>query len=174
LQHIRCEQLLFCLSRSRSHGQHGTYARIVPLRFANGQREMARRRGRLKEVYQLPSITHHEQEILYLIYIFVPRFLRLSQEERLRTLVHELFHISERFDGDIRRFKGRNYAHGSSRRKFNAHIDALVATFLQSDPPPEVLGLMQIDEQDWQQRRVRLVGLNFPLPRAKLVARTPP
>ena len=172
LQHINSNQVLFCLSRSRAQGRHGTYARIVPLRFANGVQELCRRRGLLRETYRLPSLTHENNEILYLIYVFVPRFLRLSAEEKLRTIVHELFHISDRFDGDIRRFAGRNYAHGSSRRKYNQRVDSLIATFLQTSPPEESLSLLQMTEQDWSAGKFRLVGLNIPLPKAKLVART--
>ncbi|MDC1142544.1 hypothetical protein OAU50_05600 [Planctomycetota bacterium] len=32
--------------------------------------------------------------------------------ERLNTLIHELYHISPHFNGDLRRFPGRNEYHG--------------------------------------------------------------
>lgn len=171
LAHIAPQQILFALSRSRSDGTHGTYARIAPLRFAAGEPEYTRRRGRFTETFRMPALVHEGREILYLIYIMVPRFLRLPAEQKLATVIHELYHVSEQCDGDIRRFPGRNFAHGSSRRAFNRRIDAMRTTYLATHPDPTLLNFLQIDEEAWQGGRIRLTGLNIPLPRPRLVAR---
>lgn len=165
LAHIDPACLLFCLSRSRAAGVHGVYARIAPLRFAGGSREAVRRRGRQLRTYRLPALRHADRDILYIVYLMIPRFLRLSPREKLNTLAHELYHISAACDGDIRRFPGRNFAHGSSRRRFDRTIDTLVASYLDGDPDPALLAPFSITEDDWHARRLRLTGLTVPLPR---------
>jgi len=171
LEHIDPLRLLFCLGRSRAEGLHGVYARIAPLRFASGATELKRRRGRYIETFRMPSMTHDEQEILYLIHLMVPRFLRLSFEQKLTTVIHELYHISEACDGDLRRFPGRNFAHGTSRRSYNRIIEKLQEQYLRSAPDPHLLACLHLDEEGWRRGDFRLTGLAVPLPRARLVAR---
>ena len=171
LSHIEPTRVLFCLSRSRSAGLHGTYAHIVPLRFAGGTNEQTRRRGRLVETYRLPGFRHCGEEILYLIYLMVPRFLRLTVSQKLNTIIHELYHISEAFDGDIRRFAGRNFAHGPSRRAYNRLIAALAERYLAAAPEPGLLEFLSTTEEDWLAGRLRVTGLSVSRPRARLVAR---
>lgn len=172
LGHIDPHALLFCLSRSRVAGTHGVYARIAPLRFAGGAREEVRRRGWRLRTYRLPVLRHDERDILYLIYLMIPRFLRLSPREKLNTLIHELYHISEACDGDIRRFAGRNFAHGSSRRHYDRIIEALVDRYLATAPDPALLTPLSLSEEDWHEQRQRLTGLTVPLPRARLISNT--
>ncbi|BCR03793.1 hypothetical protein DESUT3_08620 [Desulfuromonas versatilis] len=174
LGHIDPRRVLFCISRSRAEGTHGVYARIAPLRFSGGRREETRRRGRYLETFRLPDLRHRGQEILYLVYILFPRFLRLSYEQRLSTIIHELYHISENFDGDIRRFAGRNYAHGSSRKGFNETVAGLMERYLATDPSPELLQVLQLSEQQWANGQLRITGLKVSLPRATLVDRRRP
>ena len=171
LRHIEPDRVLFSLSRSRAGGTHGVYARIAPLRFCNGQRESSRRRGRYQETFRMPRLLHDGREILYLITLMVPRFLRLPFEQKLMTVIHELYHISEAFDGDIRRFAGRNFAHGHSREAYNRIIHTLMQSYLDTNPDPALLHPLQFDEKDWQDEGLRLSGLRVPLPKAKLVAR---
>ncbi len=171
LTHIDPQRVLFALSRSRAEGAHGTYARIVPLRFADGSREASRHRGRLQEIWRLPLLRHQERDILYLIQIMVPRFFRLSHHQKLATVLHELYHISERCDGDLRRFPGRKYAHGPSRKTFQRRVEELLDAYLATAPDPILLGRLDFTETDWAAGRVRVIGLQVPLPRAQLVAR---
>jgi hypothetical protein len=171
LLHIDPDRVLFCLSRSRAQGIQGVYARISPLRFTAGKTETSRRRGRFRETFRMPSLTHQGREILYLVHVMVPRFLRLSFEEKLGTVIHELFHISERCDGDIRRFPGRNFAHGASREGYNRRVRGMLERYLAGDPDPSLLRFLHLREEDWVEGRIRLSGLTVPLPRARLVAR---
>lgn len=171
LGHIDPQHILVCLSRSRADGSHGVYARIAPLRFAAGAIEQNRRRGRYLETFRLPSLSHEGREILYLIYLMVPRFLRLSCEQKLATVIHELYHIAEAFDGDLRRFAGRNFAHGSSRNGYNRIVARLQEQYLACGPEPQLLDCLRLDEEGWRRGHFRLTGLTVPLPRARLVAR---
>jgi predicted metallopeptidase len=171
LRHIAPERLLFCISRSRAAGKHGVYARIAPLRFAGGAREVTRRRLWRQRTWRMPELHHGGHEILYLVYFMVPRFLRLPPRQKLATLVHELYHISERCDGDIRRFPGRNFAHGASRQRYDRTVDALVERYLAGTPSTTLLAPLEISEEDWQTGRIRVTGLTVPLPRPRLIER---
>jgi hypothetical protein len=172
LSHIDPNLLLFSITRSRAEGTHGTYARIVPLRFAGGTREYTRRRGLWQETFRMPVLEHQQREIYYLITIFIPRFLRLSFEQKLSTIVHELYHISATCDGDIRRFSGRNFAHGSSRAAYNRIIRLLVDRYLAGHPPERLLSFLHFDENLWRQQQIRITGITTAVPRARLVARS--
>jgi hypothetical protein len=171
LSHIDPNRVLFCISRSRAVGTHGTYARIAPLRFAEGRTEVTLRRSRFLETYRHTPLLHEGREILYLIYLMVPRFLRLSFEQKLSTVLHELYHISERCDGDIRRFSGRNFAHGASRQGYNRRIGELSTHYRSGDPDPALLEFLHLTEEGWLRGEFRLSGLTVPIPRARLVAR---
>ncbi|MBE0597811.1 MAG: hypothetical protein IH614_11120, partial [Desulfuromonadales bacterium] len=155
LAHIDPQRILFAISRSRSAGTHGTYARIAPLRFAAGAAEYTRRRGRFAETFRMPALVHAGRPILYLIHILVPRFLRLPEEQKLATVIHELYHVSERCDGDIRRFAGRNFAHGSSRRSYDRQVETIRQAYLATGPAADRLAFLQLTEDDWQQGRIR-------------------
>ncbi len=172
LSHIDSARVLFAVARSRAEGRHGMLARIAPLRFAGGERELTRRRGPWRETYRMPTLNHGGREIHYLITVFVPRFLRLSFAEKLATIIHELYHISAACDGDIRRFPGRTFAHGSSRAGFDRIVARLADAYLKSSPPPDVLAFLHLEETAWQGGALRLTGLRVAVPRAKLVART--
>ena len=171
LAHLVPERILFALSRSRAQGCHGLYARIVPLRFAGGSLEWQRRRGRYQEIWRLSPLHYGGEEILYLIQVLVPRFFRLSRREKLATLFHELYHISPGCDGDLRRFPGRNYAHGHSRQAFQQQVESLLDTYLAAGPPASLLAAFDMTEEDWQTGRMRVSGLRLPIPRARLVLR---
>lgn len=171
LGHIDPQRILVCLSRSRADGSHGVYARIAPLRFDAGAMEKSRRRGRYVETFRMPALSHEGREILYLIYLMVPRFLRLGFEQKLATVIHELYHIAEACDGDLRRFAGRNFAHGSSRSAYNRIVARLQEQYLTCDPDPKLLDFLHLDEEGWRHGQFRLTGLTVPLPRARLVAR---
>lgn len=171
LAHIDPERILICLSRSRAAGDHGVYARIAPLRFDAGAQEKTRRRGRYVETFRMPTLIHEGRDILYLIYLMVPRFLRLSFDQKLATVIHELYHVAEACNGDLRRFPGRNFAHGSSRQGYNRIIDRLQRQYLDQHPEPHRFDVLRLGEEDWRRGQVRLTGLTVPLPRARLVAR---
>jgi len=139
LSHIDPARLIVSLSPTRSGGVGGTYARIHPLRFEGGERSTVVTRRGVRYRYTMPTITHRGEEALYLITFLVPRFLNLTPQEKLSTIIHELYHVSPAFDGDIRRFPGRNYAHGSSRKRYNERIARLTAAYIGQPGSRELL-----------------------------------
>jgi hypothetical protein len=142
LSHIDPRRLLLCIASTRGGGVHGMYAKIHPLRFPGGVTTMERRRGRHTYVSTMPEVVHRGEAILYVIYFLVPRFLDLPLREKLVTLFHELYHVSPACDGDIRRFPGKNFAHGSSTRRYNTYMGQLVDRYLADHGEHELLGFL--------------------------------
>jgi hypothetical protein len=118
LAHLRPAQIVHGITQARNRSRYGVFAECHGLRFKHGAREMVSGRN----AWVWPEIRVRGQEILYYITYYLPRFLDLPPAERLNTLVHELWHISPRFDGDLRRFPGRNEYHGAS---FDREVRAL-------------------------------------------------
>ena len=167
--HIDPRRVLVCVSSTRGGGVHGTYAKIHPLRFEDGTRCKTIRRGMRKNDYEMPRITHRGVEMLYVVYFLVPRFLNLPFREKLITLFHELFHISAEFNGDIRRFPGKNFAHGSSTKKYNAYMGKLVDTYLGNLTDRSILSFLEGDMEEIRGRFKAIVGRKMAAPRIQLV-----
>ena len=75
-----------------------------------------------------PKVTYRGRGILYVITLR-PMFFRASTvEARVETLLHELFHISGRFDGTLHR--GRRHALLPGKR-FGAVLGPLVQRYLE-------------------------------------------
>jgi predicted metallopeptidase len=159
-RHVDPERVLVACARARDNGPIGAYAKIVPMRFEGGARE--RKVGR--HTYHMPALSYRGQEILYLIYFFMPRFGNLPYREGLETVVHELYHISPQFDGDIRRFPGRHFAHGSSQKRFNATVAALTERYLAAGEPAAA-AFLRATTAELRQGHGPLVGRRVPLPR---------
>lgn len=164
LRHIAPEKLLVCISNGRA-GRGGSLAKIHPLRFEGGERSVKTRRGRRSVLCTMPNITHRGEEMLYVIYFLVPRFLELPFREKLITIFHELYHISPACDGDIRRFPGRNYAHGSSTRSYNLLMGQLVDRYLEATPDREGLCFLEGDMAALRSRHRAIVGRKLQAPR---------
>ena len=156
--HIQPGRILLCLGRTRGP-RGGVFAKIVPMRFPDGTPFKVVK----EQQYALPQIPTPDGPILYLIYIYVPRFFEQSAERRLLTLIHELFHIAPRFDGTIRRVG--NGAHGASRNRFNDNLQPLLRRYLASSPPAETLAILHSDLKALAKDN-RLTGRSLPLPKA--------
>lgn len=133
LSHVDMDRVAVGICHARSSTPYGVYATLTPLRFAGGERER-KVRGRRVAIERVAD--ESGAEFLYLLNFYLPRFQDLPLEEKLTTVVHELWHIGERFDGDLRRHPGRCYAHGGSRRKYDAAMARLAQRWLAADPPP--------------------------------------
>lgn len=166
--HIDPTKVLICVSTTRRGGIQGTFAKIHPLRFPGGTRSMEVKRGRRVFTCTMPAVTHAGQEMFYVIYFLVPRFLDLSLREKLITVFHELYHISPHFDGDIRRFPGRNFAHGGSRKRYNILMENLVDNYLQAQQCPDSFGFLDGTMESLRARHQAIVARKFPVPKIKI------
>jgi hypothetical protein len=167
LEHIVPERLLVCVSSGRPTAG-GSLAKIHPLRFPGGEKTLKSRRGRRSVLCTMPSIVHQGEEMLYVIYFLVPRFLELPFREKLITIFHELYHISPACDGDIRRFPGRNYAHGSSTKSYNLLMGQLVDAYLERLQDQAPLHFLQGDLSELRSRHHAIVARRLQAPRISI------
>lgn len=167
LHHIVPEKLLVCVSTGRA-SRGGSLAKIHPLRFAGGERSVKARRGRRSVLCTMPSITHRGEEMLYVIYFLIPRFLELSFREKMITIFHELYHISPACDGDIRRFPGRNYAHGSSTKSYNLLMGQLADRYLEAIPDRFALNFLEGNLAALRSRHSAIVARRLQAPRISI------
>ena len=170
--HIDPARVLVCIATTRGGGVHGTYAKIHPLCFAGGDKTTTIRRGRHTYTCIMPTVSQRGEEMRYVIYFLAPRFFDLPFREKLITVFHELYHISPAFDGDIRRFPGRNYAHGSSTKRYNALMATMVDAYLAGLESRDHLAFLEVGMEELRQRSRALVGRRMAAPKIQVRRKT--
>ncbi|MFO0817080.1 MAG: putative metallopeptidase [Pirellulales bacterium] len=168
LAHIRLSEVAMSMARARNRSTYGYYASLTPLRFQNGRTETVRR-GR---EYRMQRVLDSEgREMLYILTFYLPRFMDLDLREKLLTVVHELWHISPKFDGDIRRHEGRCYAHTGSQAKYDEAMGVLADRWLAMTPPTDLYDFLHHNFDDLSRRHHPIVGTRYPRPRLLPVRR---
>lgn len=167
LEHVRPGSILVSFAKARQRTHHGTYAKVVPLRFEGG-RFYERRGG---EIRSTPRWTFRDREYLYILYVYMPRFHDACFREKLETLVHELWHISPACDGDLRRFEGRTHYHGDSCRDFDDEIRPLVDAYLKVRGDAACLEFLRVSTERLERQYGRLVGLKVQHPTMTITRR---
>ena len=160
--HIQMPRVAISLCKARRQTTHGIYASLTPLRFEAGSAEKLVR-GRRYEVQRLRD--EAGEEFLYILSFYLPRFLNTSLEEKLSTVVHELWHIGPHFDGDLRRLAGRFYAHGPSQKQYDAQMDRLAQRWLSLDPPAHAYEFLASSFDQLVAEHGRVIGKRWPTPR---------
>ena len=152
LQHVDMGRVAIRYCQVRKAVSHGMQASLTPLRFERGELFTMRagRRWTIQRVYGPVG-----QEMLYLLSFYLPRFLNQPFHEKLATVIHELWHISPEFNGDIRRLPGRCYAHGQSEEHYHASMHELARRWLALGPPDEVFDFLRLDFRDLRRRHAR-------------------
>ena len=162
LSHIDLDRVAISLSRARQRSVYGLYASLTPLRFESG-RSRSKMHGR---TYGVQSIRNSDgEEFLYILSFYLPRFLDSALEEKLSTILHELWHISPQFDGDLRRHEGRCYAHGPSQQAYDAHMDRLAQRWLSLDPPSALYEFLASSFDELVAEYGQIVGTHWPTPK---------
>ena len=159
--HVRIDEVAVTFAQARRRVSHGLQARLTPMRFENGSFE-TQRYGRMWTVQRL---FHHEREILYILTFYLPRFLDQSFREKMVTIVHELYHISPLFNGDIRRMGGRCHVHTGSQKNYDRLMDVLVDRYLALKPPKELYEFLKKRFRTLQAQYDGVVGLQVPIPK---------
>lgn len=162
--HVDMDRVVVASIRTRSPGARGVYASVMPLRFMGGATTMTRR-GR---TYSMPEVRIGDTEMLYLVYFALPRFADLDFRTKITTVFHELYHIGPGFDGDIRRFPGRNYAHGHSRKKYNESMEKLADEYLALPESELPTNFLEMSFKELETRYGRIGGRRVRPPRPKL------
>jgi predicted metallopeptidase len=168
LNHVAIDRVAFRVCQTRKPVSHGMYASLTPLRFAGGER-VTQRRNRLWTI--APLFDAAGREFLYLLSFYLPRFCDQSLDEKLSTVMHELWHIGPAFDGDLRRLPGRCYAHGSSEAEFHNAARAAARRWLSLSPSPELYAFLDGDFRQLCQRHGGVYGARIRTP--KLVPAPP-
>jgi hypothetical protein len=145
------------------------FASLTPLRFAGGETATVRR-GRK---WTIQRVRIDGREMLYLLTFYLPRFLDLPFREKLTTLVHELWHIGPRFDGDLRRFGGRCYAHSGSQKRYDAHAARLADDWLKLGPPDDLSEFLRLDFRGITERHGPVFGRRISVPKLVPIAEHP-
>src|SRR5690606_10410094 len=96
---------------------------------------------------------------------YLPRFLDQSFREKFITILHELYHISPRFDGDIRRFGGRYHVHSHSQQDYDGQMEVFAREYLSSGPPEDLYDFLRSDFRELHRRYGGVVGLQVPIPK---------
>lgn len=159
--HIDMSRVAVCFSQTRSKVLHGLQAKLTPMRFENGALR-TRKRGREWTVQRLFLGT---REMYYILTFYLPRFLDQSFSEKFVTILHELYHISPKFDGDIRRFDGRYHVHSASQKEYDGQMDVFAREYLSSNPPEHLYEFLRYDFKGLFQKHGGVIGLRVPIPK---------
>jgi hypothetical protein len=162
LAHIDLQRVCIAFSTTRTASPYGVQASLTPLRFEGGALE-GKKRGRRYRVQQVRD--HAGREMLYILTVYLPRFQNLDLREKLITIVHELWHISPAFDGDIRRHPGRCYAHSSSKDDYDAEMGRLIDRWLAQSPPGELYAFLHRDFRELLREHNGLHGMRVGRPK---------
>lgn len=129
-------RMVISIGASRSKGPGGIYAHIVPLRYQGGSYYRRGKRWGQQGLffYDSPQIVRDNPEALYMVTFMLPKFFRVKAQERLETIVHELYHIHPNFRGDLRKFSPPHVHHGPTPKKFQKKVEELTETALKEMP----------------------------------------
>ena len=162
LAHVDLSRVAVTFRSARQASTHGTYAACHPLRFEGGALEMVWQGQR----YRKQQMTVRGQEMLYMLSFMLPRFhTEQGFHGRIATIIHELYHISPRFDGDLRRLQGRSVSHGHSREQYHAAMEGLADRYLDLSPRAQQFEFLRLSLEEVQVRFGGLVGARSVTPK---------
>jgi hypothetical protein len=159
--HIDPAAVAFTATTSRTRTRHGLLARVTPLRFRDGTL-YRRHRGTL---YQVQRFVVDGREVLYVLAVCLPRFLDLPFDEKLVTVFHELYHMSQRFDGDLRRHDGRYQYHTHSKKGYDDEMARLVRQYLAGEPDAAALAPLHLTFAQMCAAHGGVLAVRLPRPR---------
>ena len=162
-KHIIIKNILVTISPSNG-SKNGVVAKLRPMLFEGGSR-MKNVRG---IEYAAPEVTINGTNILYIVYFHLPRFLNHGDRRtKIATVLHELHHISPLFNGDIRRYPGKNYAHGNSRKDFDDLINIYTDEYTGYTAHPELSGFLKCKYSELKRKYGAIYGNMIRIPRPK-------
>ena len=162
LSHIDLSRVAFSFAQARKRVDYGMQASLTPMRFEQGSLTTFRR-GRRWTVQRV--LDDAGTEMLYILTLYLPRFMDQPFEEKIATILHELWHIGPNFDGDIRRHAGRCYAHSSSHAAYDEQVDRLVDRWHSLNPPETLSAFLHLDFDELERRFGSVYGQRVPSPK---------
>lgn len=168
--HINSDNVLVAISHANG-SRNGVVAKLRPMRFEGGSKTKTIRGIE----YIAPEVNLNKNAILYIVYFHLPRFLNHGNyKNKLATVMHELYHISPLFNGDIRRFSGKNYAHGNSRGDYDGIINRYTDEYLNSTAKPELSLFLKYKYSELKRKYGAIYGDMIRIPRSNIVRQEKP
>lgn len=167
LLHVDMSRVAVSYAQTRTRALHGLQAKLTPMRFENGA-TTTQRRGR---EWTCQRLLLGEREMLYILTFYVPRFLDQPFHEKMVTVLHELFHVSPEFNGDIRRFGGRYHVHSHSQKEYDCEMGKLARHYLSLNPPRELYDWLNFDFRSLHKQTGGIRGQKIPVPKLIPVAK---
>ncbi len=161
LEHVRMSQVAVTFAQARRRVLHGLQAKLTPLRFERGA--LITQRGRQR--WTVRRMFSGDVELLYILTFYLPRFQDQPLHEKLITVFHELFHISPRFDGDIRRMEGRYHVHSHSQKEYDRVMGVLAERYLKQQPNDRLWGFLRFRFDEIVARHGGVIGAKMPIPK---------
>ncbi|MBR5626514.1 MAG: hypothetical protein IKW74_02705 [Thermoguttaceae bacterium] len=159
--HVDMDKVGISFCQTRRQEKYGVFASLSPLKMEGGKSI----KFWCGSYWKMPDVRDSSGRlILYILSLYVPRFINLTLTEKIDTIIHELYHIGEKFDGDFRRFPGRCSSHGSSRKKYDQIVHALAREWLAHDPAPEKWNFLTLNFQGLTQKYGSVGGTKFRTP----------
>ena len=159
--HIDMSRVAVTFAQARRRVLHGLQAKLTPMRFEGGAMT-TRRRG---QTWTVQRLYQGDREMLYILTCYLPRFMDQSFKEKMVTVLHELYHISPCFDGDIRRMDGRYHVHSHSQKEYDRQMEVFAERYLAMNPPVELYGFLKHRFRTIHKRHGGVMGLQVPIPK---------
>ena len=65
-------------------------------------------------------------------------------------------------------FRAENFAHGSSRKRYNSLMEGLVDRYLQEKQSLDSLGFLEVDMEALRAKYQTIVGRRYPAPKIQI------
>ncbi|MCL1865765.1 MAG: hypothetical protein FWF73_08155 [Spirochaetes bacterium] len=137
-------KILVCCASNRKDFKGAIYGKLQPLRFKDGSEIIKHN----KRYYTIPRIVLNNVEILYIIYLYIPKFFNLTVMDKINVMFHELYHISPEFNGDIRRMSNFKSAHGHSKKSFEEKYIKFASNYFNNINGTPFNGFLQMNFED--------------------------
>lgn len=168
-RHIDLQHIRISATYNRTRRRTGLLAYVLPLKYKNGSPIQTKKRGNRTYHFGITPTFHQGKELYYILYFMLPRFLNLPFRDKLETVIHELYHISPDFNGDLRRLKGRSYIHGNSLKEYDATIRKFTEQFLNSPHNSLVYEFFHWGYQKLENKHGNVLSSHTKEPRPKLI-----
>ncbi len=159
--HIQMDRVAVTFAQTRRRVSWGLQAKLTPMRFENGSLTTWRH-GREWTVQRL---FQDNREMLYILTFYLPRFQEQTFREKMITVLHELYHISSEFDGDIRRMSGRYHVHSHSQKEYDQQMEIYVDRYFAANPPKSIYEFLKSRFRTLQRHHNGVVGVQIPIPK---------
>lgn len=159
--HIQMDRVAVTFAQARRRVSWGLQAKLTPMRFEDGNLTTWRH-GREWTVQRL---FQDNREMLYILTFYLPRFQDQTFREKMITILHELYHISGEFNGDIRRMSGRYHVHSHSQKEYDQLMEILVDRYFATNPPKSAYEFLKKRFRTLQRHHNGVVGVQIPIPK---------